>query len=384
MSRKRVILHADMDAFYASVEQRDDPALRGKPVIVGGRDRRGVVAAASYEVREFGVRSAMPVREALRRCPDAICVRPRMSHYRDVSRAVFDVFRDVTPIIQGLSLDEAFMDVSDVLHMYGSAKKLGERIRTRVRESTQLTVSVGGGPNKLVAKIASDLKKPDGLCIVPEHRVQATLDPLPAATIPGVGPKTVLKLKRAGIETIYQLRTTPVAKLRPVFGRYSERMLERAAGIDSRPVMSHSDDKTISTENTFRHDITSHDDMLSQLRGQAEQVAERVRNKGFSATVVRVKIRTPDFRTITRQQSLQPASHDTRVIGDVAAHLLTTWQQSAPDAAVRLLGVGAGGLIEAQQMNLFAQPGDDVDKTVDSVRERFGAGSLKRGSRLNE
>ena len=384
MSRKRVILHADMDAFYASVEQRDDPALRGKPVIVGGRDRRGVVAAASYEVRKFGVRSAMPVREALRRCPDAICVRPRLPHYREVSRAVFDVFRDVTPIIQGLSLDEAFMDVSDVLHMYGSAKKLAELIKIRVRENTELTVSVGGGPNKLIAKIASDLDKPDGLCIVPEHRVQPTLDPLPAATIPGVGPKTVLKLKRAGIETIYQLRTTPVAQLRPVFGRYSERMLERAAGIDSRPVISHSDDKTISTENTFRDDITSHDDMLSQIRGQAEQVAERVRSKGFSATVVRVKIRTPDFRTITRQQSLQPASHDTRVIGDVAAHLLTAWQRSSPNAAVRLLGVGAGGLIEAQQMNLFAQPGDDVDKTVDSVRERFGASSLKRGSRLNE
>ncbi len=384
MSRKRVILHADMDAFYASVEQRDNEALRGKPVIVGGRDRRGVVAAASYEVRKFGVRSAMPVREALRRCPDAICVRPRLSHYRDVSRDVFDVLRDVTPIIQGLSLDEAFMDVSDVLHMYGSAKKLAQLIKIRVREQTELTVSVGGGPNKLVAKIASDLDKPDGLCIVPEHRVQATLDPLSAATIPGIGPKTVNKLKRAGIETIYQLRSTPVAKLRPIFGRYSERMLERAAGIDSRPVISHSDDKTISTENTFRDDIKSHDQMLSQIRGQAEQVAERIRSKGFSATVVRVKIRTPDFHTITRQQSLRPASHDTKVIGDVAAHLLGAWQQSSPDAAVRLLGVGAGGLIEAQQMNLFAQQGDNVDKTVDSVRERFGSDSLKRGSRLNE
>jgi DNA polymerase-4 len=384
MSRERVVLHADMDAFYASVEQRDNPALRGKPVIVGGRSQRGVVAAASYEVRQFGVRSAMPVREALRRCPDAICVRPRLSHYRDVSRKVFDVFREITPVIQGLSLDEAFLDVGDVLHLYGSAEALGRHIKRRVHEQTGLTVSVGGGPNKLVAKIASDLDKPDGLCIVRSAQVQATLDPLPASRIPGVGPKTTHKLKRARIHTIGDLRVAPVAQLRPVFGRYAERMLERAAGIDNRPVVSFSDDKSISTEQTFGTNIAAHKEMLRHVMSQAEKIAQRVRSKGLSATVLRVKIRTPDFQTITRQQALKPASHDTRIFGDVAAHLLGQWQDGHPDAAVRLLGVGAGGLIEAQQMSLFASDGDEIDAAVDSVRERFGADSLKRGSRLNE
>ncbi|MFK8017546.1 MAG: DNA polymerase IV, partial [Gammaproteobacteria bacterium] len=318
MTRQRVVLHADMDAFYASVEQRDAPELRGKPVIVGGRSERGVVAAASYEVRQFGVRSAMPIREALRRCPDAICVRPRISYYRDVSKTVFDVFRDITPEIEGLSLDEAFLEVTDVLHLHGTPEDLGQRIKARVHDATGLTVSVGGGPNKLVAKIASDLDKPDGLCIVTPAQVQQTLDPLPASRIPGVGPKTMLKLKRVNIETIGDLRCTSVDRLRSVFGRYAERMCERASGVDHRAVVAYSDDKSISTENTFNTNISDPQKMQGLVRKFAEQVAERVRHKGWSATVIRVKIRTPDFRTVTRQQSLKPASHDTRVFGDVA------------------------------------------------------------------
>jgi DNA polymerase-4 len=384
VTNKRLILHADMDAFYASVEQRDEPELRGKPVIVGGRDRRGVVAAASYEARKFGIRSAMPVAEALRRCPDAICVRPRIAHYREVSREVFAVFADITPVLQGLSLDEAFLDVSDVLHLHGTAQQLGHLIKRRVREKTQLTVSVGGGPNKLIAKIASDLDKPDGLCIVSESQVRATLDPLPASRIPGVGPKTINKLKRTGVHTIADLRQSSVSRLRPVFGRYAERMLERAAGIDHRSVIAYSEDKSISTENTFSENVRTLPEMLKHIRRQAEQVAERVRKKGFSASVVRVRIRTPDFRTITRQQALKPASHDTQVFGDIAAQLLTRWHEAQPDAAVRLLGVGASGLIQAQQLNLFDNAASDVDAAVDQVRERFGATSLKRGSRLNE
>lgn len=384
MSRPRLIFHADMDAFYASVEQRDDPQLRGLPVIVGGRDRRGVVAAASYEAREFGVRSAMPVREALRRCPDAKCVRPRMAHYRDVSKEVFAVFRDVTPVIQGLSLDEAFLDVTDVVHLHESPRALAQSIKDQVRERTSLTVSVGGGPNKLIAKIASDLQKPDGLCLVPERDVQATLDPLSASVIPGVGPKTAARLGKAGIQTIHQLRSASVSRLRPVFGRYAERMIERASGIDHRPVIAYADDKSISTEQTFGDDVVEHDAMRGHVRRMAEKVAERVRRKNLNARVVRVKIRTPDFRTITRQQALQPPSHDTKVFGDVAARLLEQWQNAHPDRSVRLLGVGAGGLAEAQQMNLFAEPGDSVDAAVDDIRERFGPDSLKRGSRLNE
>ncbi|MEM6639507.1 MAG: DNA polymerase IV [Pseudomonadota bacterium] len=384
MSRPRLIFHADMDAFYASVEQRDDPSLRGLPVIVGGRDRRGVVAAASYEARQFGIRSAMPVREALRRCPDAVCVRPRMAHYREVSQIVFAVFRDVTPDIQGLSLDEAFLDVTAVVHLYPSAQALAQAIKDEVRERTELTVSVGGGPNKLVAKIASDLQKPDGLCLVAEEDVQRTLDPLAASVIPGVGPKTAKRLTDAGISTIQSLRTASVSRLRPVFGRYAERMIERASGIDERPIVSNSDDKSISTEQTFSENVGDSDEMVAHIRRMAEKVADRVRRKGLCAGVIRLKIRTPDFRTVTRQQAVQPPSSETRLFGDVAARLMRTWQASHARESVRLLGVGAGDLTSEQQLNLFAQPGDGVDSAVDQVRERFGADSLKRGSRLNE
>lgn len=382
----RVVLHVDMDAFYASVEQRDNPPLRGKPVIVGGAGGRGVVAAASYEVRKFGVRSAMPVREALRRCPDAICVRPRIAHYRAVSRQVFAVFHEITPVVEGLSLDEAFLEVGDVLSLFGPAEDLARHIKRRILECTALTASVGGGPNKLIAKIASDLDKPDGLCIVTPAQVQSVLDPLPASRIPGIGPKTVAGLTRVGVTTIGQLRATSVARLRPVFGRYAERMLERASGVDSRPVVSYAQDKSISSEETFDVDIRDHSQMVAQVRAQAEKVADRVRQKGYTAKVVRVKIRTPDFRTVTRQQALQPPSNETRVFGDVAQGLLQMWLQATPDAAVRLLGVGAGNLIETQQLNLFDEAGGSgaIDATVDQIRERFGKKILKRGSRLRE
>ena len=382
-THNRVVLHVDMDAFYASIEQRDNPDLAGKPVIVGGTSNRGVVAAASYEVRAFGVRSAMPVREALRRCPDAICVRPRIAHYRDVSRVVFGVFREFTPDIEGLSLDEAFLDVGESLALFGSPGDLALRIKTRILEETGLTASVGGGPNKLVAKIASDLDKPDGLRIVTPEDVIATLDPLPAARIPGVGPKTRASLKAAGIATIGDLRTTPIARLRPIFGRYAERMRDRASGIDHRPVVAYAEDKSISTEETFDTDLHDGEAMIGVLRQQAEKVAERVRRKNLSAGVVRVKIRTADFRTRSRQRALQPPSNDTRVVGEVAQALFEAWLQANPGSRVRLLGVGCGQLIEMQQYSLFDSNDDGtVDKAVDDIRERFGADSLKRGSRL--
>ncbi|HKZ72646.1 MAG TPA: DNA polymerase IV, partial [Steroidobacteraceae bacterium] len=247
----RAILHVDMDAFYASVEQRDDPSLKGRPLIVGGTTGRGVVAAASYEVRKFGVRSAMPVRRALELCPHAVCVRPRMQRYAQVSRQVFAVFHELTPLVQGLSLDEAFLDVTASEALKGDAVSIARAIKQRIFTTTALTASVGVAPNKLVAKIASDLDKPDGLTIVTPDRIHAVLDPLSVRRLPGLGRKTGEKVERAGIETLGELRRAPDAVLWPIFGRYTQRVRDRAAGIDDRPVHADWEEKSISAEDTF-------------------------------------------------------------------------------------------------------------------------------------
>src|SRR5215468_3053576 len=232
----RAVLHVDMDAFYASVEQHDDPRLAGLPLIVGWDGGRGVVAAASYEVRRFGVHSAMPVSTALRLCPHAVCVRPRMARYQEVSGVVFGVFREVTPLVQGLSLDEAFLDVTASLEALGSALEIARRIKGRIRERTGLTASVGVAPNKLIAKIASDLGKPDGLTVVTPERVHEVLDPLSVRRLPGLGRKTGARVEAAGVLTLGQLRSAPDAVLWPLFGRYAGWIRERASGIDERPV----------------------------------------------------------------------------------------------------------------------------------------------------
>src|ERR1041384_2426245 len=252
MTAPRAILHVDMDAFYASVEQRDRPELRGQPVIVGGTSTRGVVAAASYEVRRFGVRSAMPIREALRRCPHAICVKPRMSVYREVSHQVFAVFHEYTPEVEGLSLDEAFLDVTGSLALKGDAVSIAREIKQRIREVTQLSASVGVAPNKLVAKIGSDLNKPDGLTVVDASNLRAVLDPLSVRRLPGLGRKLGARVEAAGLATFEQLRTASDAVLWPIFGRDSQRMRDRASGIDDRPVMSEWDEKSISAEEIGR------------------------------------------------------------------------------------------------------------------------------------
>ncbi|MGB6605069.1 MAG: DNA polymerase IV, partial [Steroidobacteraceae bacterium] len=251
----RAVLHVDMDAFYASVEQHDDPSIAGQPVIVGWSGGRGVVAAASYEVRPFGVRSAMPMRTALRLCPHAVCVRPRMQRYQQVSRVVFGVFLEVTPLVQGLSLDEAFLDVTASQQLLGGAVEIARRVKNRIRELTGLTASVGVAPNKLVAKIASDLGKPDGLTVVEPSQVNAVLDPLSVRRLPGLGRKTGARVEAAGIRTLGELRSAPDAVLWPLFGRYSPWVRERASGVDDRPVEPDLEEKSLSAEDTFEEDI---------------------------------------------------------------------------------------------------------------------------------
>ena len=387
MTVARKILHVDMDAFYASVEQRDDPSLRGKPLVVGGGNNRGVVAAASYEARKYGIRSAMPMREANRRCADLLRVAPRMSHYQSVSREVFSIFREFTPLVEGLSLDEAFLDVTSSLSLFGDEVKIGREIKKRILERISLTASVGVAPNKLVAKIASDLDKPDGLCVVTSENMREILDPLTVRVIPGVGPETLARLKPVGIATIADLRLASERSLESVFGRFARRTRDRACGIDDRPVISSRADKSISAEETFDADLADTSAMYKELLGLSEKTAGRLRAKELVAGTVQVKIRAADFSTYTRQRAFRPPGNGTEQIYEAAKGLLHSWLAEHPGARVRLLGVGGSDLVKDAQPDLFAPNvpagGSKLDQTVDDIRDRFGDVSLGRARTMD-
>jgi DNA polymerase-4 len=382
----RAILHADMDAFFASVEQHDQPGLRGLPLIVGGRGGRGVVAAASYEVRRFGVRSAMPVRRALQLCPQAVCVAPRFARYQQVSRQVFAVFARYTPLIEGLSLDEAYLDVTGSRALHGDALTIAIAIKRQVLAETGLTVSIGVATNKLVAKIASDLDKPDGLTVVTTGQVNAVLDPLPVKRLPGLGRKKGDELLAAGLATLGELRHASDAQLWPLFGRHSARVRERAAGIDERPVIAERDGKSLSAEQTFARDISDVTTLRAIILRLADKTAARVRARGALAATVQIKIRQGDFTTHTRQTTLTPPTHDSRTLAAAARKLLLQWLTQHPGARLRLLGVGAGALEAPQQADLFASPAlaadGRLDATLDQIRERFGTTAVLRGSNV--
>jgi DNA polymerase-4 len=394
MSAPRAILHVDMDAFYASVEQRDDPRLRGQPLIVGGTSNRGVVAAASYEVRKFGVRSAMPIREALRRCPHAICVKPRMSVYREVSHQVFGIFHEYTPVVEGLSLDEAFLDVTASLALKGDAVSIARGIKQRIRAVTELGASVGVAPNKLVAKIGSDLEKPDGLTVITPENMRAVLDPLSVRRLPGLGRKLGERVEAAGLLTFGQLRAATDTVLWPIFGRDSQRMRDRASGIDDRPVMSEWDEKSISAEETFFTDLADPARMRAEVLRLADRAGTRMRAQNLATGCVQVKIRRADFTTFTRQKRFEPSTTDSRTIAKIAGELLAAWLEEQPRAKVRLLGVGVNHLHAADQMDLFASASaaptaaggnpTALDAAVDLIREKFGNLAVRRGSALPE
>lgn len=380
----RAVLHVDMDAFYASVEQHDDPALAGKPVIVGWSGGRGVVAAASYEVRSFGVHSAMPMRTALRLCPEALCVRPRMQRYQEVSGVVFAVFREITPLVQGLSLDEAFLDVTASQQLLGSGVDIARRIKSRIRELTGLRASVGVAPNKLVAKIASDLEKPDGLTEVTQERVRAVLDPLSVRRLPGLGRKTGARVEATGIRTLGELRGAPDALLWPIFGRYSAWIRERASGVDERPVLPDMEDKSLSAEDTFEEDIGDPRLLQRQLARLADLAGSRLRGRGLVAGCIGVKIRRDDFSTFTRQRAVAPPTGEGRAISAVAAELLARWLDANPGTKLRLLGVVLTELTPGAQLGLFEDPRHPsrVDAALDEVRGRFGTQALRRGNTI--
>ena len=380
----RAVLHVDMDAFYASVEQHDDPRLAGQPLIVGWDGGRGVVAAASYEVRRYGVHSAMPMRTALRLCPQAICVRPRMRRYQEVSRVVFGVFHEVTPLVQGLSLDEAFLDVTASQHLPGGAVEIARGVKRRIAALTGLTASVGVAPNKLVAKIASDLMKPDGLTVVEPERVHAVLDPLSVRRLPGLGRKTGAKVEAAGIGTLGELRSAPDAVLWPLFGRYTALMRERASGVDERPVLPEVEEKSLSAEETFEHDIGDPRELRRQLAGLADLAASRLRARGLQTSCIGVKIRRGDFTTFTRQRAVAPPTCEARAVAGVAAELLARWLSANPGAKLRLLGVVLTELTPGAQLGLFEdmRRAGRLDAALDEARARFGSRALRRGNTI--
>jgi len=338
------ILHCDMDAFFASVEQRDRPALRGRPVVVGGHARRGVVAAASYEARRYGVRSAMPASRARRLCPDAIFVRPRHDHYREVSARIFEIFRAVSDRVEGLSLDEAFLDLGSL--PIGEALARARAIKVRVSQQVGLTISVGVGTSKLVAKLASDYDKPDGLTVVSPDQVRAFLDPMPVRRMPGIGPESTARLNDAGIYTVGQLREAPLNWLQPILGQRAAAFRARAAGIDPRPVQAVRVRRSISQESTFDEDLHTFGTLASVIQTQAAACARRLAARDLYARSVHLKLRSAGFSTLTRSTVLGGFTRNERAIAAAALELARRWADFQPHLSVRLVGVGVSGLTQ--------------------------------------
>jgi len=377
------ILHADLDAFFASVELLERPELRGKPVIVGHDSPRSVVTAATYEARRFGVNSAMPMAVAMRRCPQAVILEPHFERYRHYSREFFDICRTITPRVESVGLDEGFLDVSGAAKAIGSPKRAAELLRERVHAQTGLVVSVGVAGSKFVAKLASSRSKPDGLLVVPVAETRSFLHALPVAGLWGVGPKTEGRLIARGIRTIGDVATTPPAVLRRVIGEAgAERFIALANGVDPRPVVSERAEKSIGHEMTFGHDIDSVDELKRTLLQLSGDVARRLRSADMLGRTISVKLRWRDFTTISRSRTL-PAPTD--VAREIYANAAALLDALAPlPSPVRLLGVRAEDLSarETTSQTLWDDDGDwrAAEAVVDEARSRFGKAALRPAS----
>ncbi len=339
----RRILHVDMDAFYASVEQRDRLELVGRPVAVGGRpESRGVVAAASYEARKFGVRSAIPMSRAVRLCPDLTIVPPDFAKYRAVSQQVFAIYRSVTPLVEPLSLDEAYLDVTDNAWGEPLGVNVAKRLKTMIRETTRLTASAGVAPNKFLAKIASAWRKPDGLTVIAPERVESFLQGLPVDALWGVGPVTAKRLRERGIDKLVDVRTADAATLRAAVGSWAEWLVKLAHGDDDRPVEPNRPSKSSSSECTYSHDLTDIDRMREEVDGMARENASWLKRRGLLARTVTIKVRYSDFTTVTRSDTRAPTSEADEIARRAVALLGKT---DAGARAVRLLGAGVHNII---------------------------------------
>ncbi|MCF7992009.1 MAG: DNA polymerase IV [Thiohalocapsa sp.] len=383
---QRWIMHVDMDAFYASIEQRDDPRLRGRPVVVGALPGgRGVVATCSYEARRYGIRSAMPIAEAYKRCPGATYLRPRMAHYAAVSRHIRAVFDGISPLVEPVSIDEAFVDVSGLERLIGPPAAIGARVKADIDAAVGLSASVGIGPNRLIAKLASEHRKPDALTVVGPDALRDFLDPLPVSALRGVGPRTLVRVRRLGIETVADLRRRPVDMLQAQLGaRLAMDLHRQAHGLASAEVVADATRKSISKETTFSSDQRSRGLLHDTLAELAAAVVQTARAEGVVGRVVTLKIRFAGFDTYTRQRRLTQPTDSARVLLAEGRALLE--QAGLPDKPVRLIGIGLSALQppQALQADLFDAPDalardSRLGHTLDAVNARFGDGALRLG-----
>lgn len=378
------ILHVDMDAFYASVEAREDPGLQGKPVAVGGGAPRGVITSASYEARAFGVRSAMPTVRARRLCPDLIVVPPNFVLYGVESRAVMEIFLSFTPSVEQISLDEAFLDIAGSVRLFGEPVRIAERVRERIKGERNLVASVGVAPNKLLAKLASKRAKPDGICHVPADQVRAFLDPLDVREMWGVGEVTADALDRLGVKTVGDIRALPKGILERAFGVNQAEHLERISrGEDDRGVVAHEAAKQVSAEQTFERDLDAPEHIKRELLRLSDRVTSRLRAEGFGARTVTIKVRFSDFRTITRSKTLAEPTNVAAKVYATTRDLYAGLKLFRP--RIRLLGVSAGNLVQGdlpEQLKMGERPDPwrAADAAVDTIRSRFGSDEIERAA----
>jgi DNA polymerase-4 len=386
-----MIIHIDMDAFYASVEIRDNPALRGKPVVVGGSTSgRGVIAAASYEARKFGVYSAMPASVAVRKCPNLVFVKSRMEHYAAISKQIREIFFRYTSLVEPLSLDEAFLDVTGSERLFGEAREVAREIKQAIREEVGLVASAGVAPNKFLAKLASDLEKPDGFTFVDPDHVQSFLDPLDVKRVWGVGPQTEKKLLALGVTKIRDLRELSKPTLKRSFGLNSDHFWRLSRGLDTRPVVPDRNAKSVSHETTFSEDLFDRESIAAWLLELTDQVGRRLRRHAIFGKTVNLKVRFSDFQTVTRSRTLDVVTQSTHMLAKEANRLLEMLFEEplARGRSIRLIGMGVSQLSRTDkvQQSLFdqneAQRDKRLDEAADKILDKFGTGSVRRGSSL--
>ena len=381
-----MILHIDMDAFYASVEQLDYPEFKGKSVIVGGQSQRSVVSAANYEARKFGVHSALPIFQAKQKCPDGIFVSPRMERYKEISRKIMDLLKQFTPLLEVVSIDEAYLDITGSNKLHGDPIEIGGQIKSIIKETVRLTCSVGIAPNKFLAKVASDMNKPDGLTVIRDDEVRNFIESLPIRKVPGVGKKTESQLEQMGVGTLGDINKFSEESLIKKLGKFGRRLKKLSLGIDTSSVEPDSLHKSISSEKTLPEDTRNLEQLKKYLLKQAETVAAGLRKEGLRAKTITLKLKNSDFKSVTKSRTVAAPTCSAENIYIEAEKLLDTVLLTKK---VRLIGVGASGFISASvpvQMGLFekekaaGKTWEQVDKTLDHINKKYGQDIIRRAS----